>query len=266
METLSFKTVLVENSKSGVWTLTINRPSALNALDTQVLNELSEVLRQIGEMTFEHARVLVIKGSGLKSFVAGADIKEISELTEESAEFFSQRGQSVFHELSLLKIPVIAAVNGFALGGGCELALGCDFIYASEKSQFGLPEVTLGLIPGFGGTVSLPQAVGLRRAREMVFTGELISAQQAYEFGLVNKVVSEEELMPTVDRVVSVLLKRAPGAIALAKRSMNESYDLGVDDGLKLESRYFSQLFHMEDVREGTQAFLEKRQPQFSGN
>jgi len=262
----SYKAIHLEMKDNGVWILTIHRPEALNALNSLVLNEMADALRQIGEIDFANARALIITGSGEKAFVAGADIKEITDLNEEQAVAFSQRGQSIFHELNLLKIPVIAAVNGFALGGGLELALGCDFIYASEKAKFGLPEVSLGLIPGFGGTVRLARAVGLRKAREMVYTGEMISAQEALSLGLVNKVVPAAELMETVFKTVNAILSRAPMAVAGAKKSINQAYELEVEEALKAEAACFAELFTTEDVREGTRAFIEKRQPVFKGN
>ena len=260
-----YKDLVIEN-RGAVWTLKINRPSALNALNSSVLNEMGDFLRQIGEMSFEHAKALIITGGGEKSFVAGADIKEISELTEEQAFQFAQRGQMLFHELSLLRIPVVAAVNGFALGGGLELALSCDFIYASDNAKFGLPEVTLGLLPGFGGTVRLLQAVGLRKARQLTYTGDLIDASEAQKIGLVNHVTSQQNLLSEVNLVVDKILSRAPVAVGYAKKSINYAWDHPVDLAQKEEAKLFSELFQTEDVREGTSAFLEKRKPQFQGH
>lgn len=261
----NYKTINLESNTAGIWTLTINRPEALNALNSNVLNEMGEALRQIGEMDYSDARVLIITGSGEKAFVAGADIKEINALTEADALVFAERGQSIFHELSLLKIPVIAAVNGFALGGGCELALGCDFIYASENAKFGLPEVSLGLIPGFGGTVRMARAVGQRRARELTFTGGMISAQEALSAGLVNKVVPQAELMATVLKTVEQILSKAPVAVGAAKASINQAWDMDVEQAQKNEAKIFADLFTTEDVKEGTGAFIEKRKPEFKG-
>ncbi|MGZ3748283.1 MAG: enoyl-CoA hydratase/isomerase family protein [Pseudobdellovibrionaceae bacterium] len=265
MSQFSYKAINLELKDNGIWVLTIQRPEALNALNAQVLNDMADALRQIGEMSYENTRALIITGSGTKAFVAGADIKEISELSADQAMAFAQRGQSIFHELNLLKIPVIAAVNGFALGGGLELALGCDFIYAAEEAKFGLPEVSLGLIPGFGGTVRLARAVGIRKAREMTYTGEIISAQEALNWGLVNKLVPQAELMDTVMKTVTAILSRGPIAVAAAKKSINQSYELDIDEGQKTEAQYFADLFTTEDVREGTRAFIEKRKPAFKG-
>lgn len=262
---LSYQTLLLEQKNHGIWVLTINRPDALNALNSTVLNEMAEVLRQIGEMSYSDARALIITGSGEKAFVAGADIKEIHELNEEKAHAFAQRGQSIFHELTLLKIPVIAAVNGFALGGGCELALGCDFIYAAENAKFGLPEVSLGLIPGFGGTVRMARAVGQRRARELTYTGGMISAAEAFAMGLVNKVVPQAELMATVMKTVESILSKAPMAVGAAKVSINQAWDMDVEQAQKNEAKIFAELFSTEDVKEGTRAFIEKRKANFKG-
>lgn len=265
MSEFSYKTIQIEIKEDKIWILSIQRPEALNALNGAVLNEMADVLRQIGEINFENARALVITGSGEKAFVAGADIKEIAELNEENAFAFAQKGQSIFHELNHLKIPVIAAVNGFALGGGLELALGCDFIYASENAKFGLPEVSLGLIPGFGGTVRLARAVGIRKARELIYTGDMINAQEALSLGLVNKVVPAAELMNTVMKTVNTIISRGPVAVAAAKRSINQTYELDIDEAQKTEAQYFAELFSSEDVREGTRAFIEKRKPTFKG-
>jgi enoyl-CoA hydratase len=260
----AYKDLQIEN-RGSVWILKIHRPTALNALNSNVLNEMGDFLRQIGEMSFEHAKALIITGAGDKSFVAGADIKEISKLNDEQAFQFSQRGQLLFHELSLLQIPVVAAVNGFALGGGLELALACDFIFASENAKFGLPEVSLGLIPGFGGTVRLLQAVGLRRARQMTYTGDMIDASEALRLGLVNHVTTGANLMSEVQAVVDKMLIRAPAGISYSKKSINFAWDHSVETSQKEEAKLFSELFQTQDVHEGTKAFLEKRKPQFQG-
>mgnify|MGYP001009944239 CR=1 FL=1 len=265
MTEFSYNTIQLDIKDNNVWVLTIKRPEALNALNAQVLSEMADALRQIGEINFENARVLVITGSGEKAFVAGADIKELAELDSERAHAFAQRGQSIFHELNLLKIPVVAAVNGFALGGGMELALACDFIVASENAKFGLPEVSLGLIPGFGGTVRLARAVGIRKARELTYTGDIITAQEALSLGLVNRVVPAAELMNAVMKIVSTISSRGPIAVAAAKKSINQAYEVDIEEGQRIESGHFAELFATEDVREGTRAFIEKRKPAFKG-
>lgn len=266
MNQFNYQTIQLTGNPNGTWVLCINRPDSLNALNSTVLNEMGDALRQIGEMHYQNARALVITGAGAKAFVAGADIKELSDLSEEQAMQFALRGQSVFHELSLLKIPVIAAVNGFALGGGCELALACDFIYAAENAKFGLPEVSLGLIPGFGGTVRMARAVGSRRAKELTYTGQMISAQEAFEFGLVNKVVPADQLMGEVQKTLEQILSKAPIAVGASKISINQAWDMDIDAAQRNEAQIFAELFHTKDVKEGTQAFIEKRKPQFNGH
>lgn len=260
-----YENIKLENQENGVWILTINRPQALNALNASVLNEMAEAFRQISELSFEDAKALVITGAGEKAFVAGADIKEMLDMNEEQAIQFAKRGQSIFHEMNLLKIPVIAAVNGFALGGGLELALGCDFMIASDNAKFGLPEVSLGLIPGFGGTVRLTRAVGIRKAREMTMTAEMLNADQALSLGLVNLVVPLSELMPTVMKKIDTILTRSPLAVAEAKKSINQAFDLETEPALENEAQIFGALFSSQDTREGTKAFIEKRKPVFKG-
>lgn len=262
--TKNYQTIALTNEGT-IWRLTIQRPEVLNALSALVLSEISDAIRTVGDMSFDQARALIVTGAGEKAFVAGADIKEISELAPGEAEHFAKRGQDVFYQISTLKIPVIAAVNGFALGGGCELALACDFIIAAEGARFGLPEVTLGLLPGFGGTVRMPRAVGLRRAREIVFTGDMITAAEALEFGLVNHVVPVSQLLPKARAIADKISQRAPLAVANAKRSIAQTWDLEMEAALGLEARCFSDLFLSADVAEGTKAFLAKRKPQFTG-
>lgn len=260
-----YQNIKLESKDNGLWVMTIQRPESLNALNSQVLNEMGDALRQISEMGFEHAKALIVTGAGEKAFVAGADIKEMLEMNEDQAIQFSKRGQSVFHEMSLLRIPVIAAVNGFALGGGLELALGCDFIIASENAKFGLPEVSLGLIPGFGGTVRLTRAVGIRKARELIMTGDMITATQAVQMGLVNHVVPLADLLPTAVRRAEMILTRSPLAVAEAKKSINQAFDLETEAALENEAQLFAQLFSSQDTQEGTRAFIEKRKPVFKG-
>jgi enoyl-CoA hydratase len=259
-----FSTIAVE-SIGPLWVLRIHRPEALNALNSIVLNELGVAIRLVSEMDTEHAQGLIITGAGDKAFVAGADIKELAKLNRTEAEKFARRGQAVFHELSLLKLPVIAAVNGFALGGGCELALACDFIYASENAKFGLPEVSLGVIPGFGGTVRLSRAVGIRKARELIFSGEIISAAEALQMGLVNRVFPQGELLKAALDKMTLIASRAPRAVDLAKKSILNAWDLGIEEAQHMEAENFSELFDLADTREGLSAFLEKRKPVFRG-
>lgn len=260
-----YQNIKLENRENGIWLLTLNRPEALNALNTNLLNELADAFRQISEMKFEDAKGLIITGAGEKAFVAGADIKEMTNMNEDQALQFAKRGQSIFHEVNLLKIPVIAAVNGFALGGGLELALACDFIIASENAKFGLPEVGLGLIPGFGGTVRLTRAVGIRKARELTLSGEVINSGQALQMGLVNQVVPQTELISTVLKKMEMILTRSPLAVASAKKSINQAFDLDTEPALENEAQIFSSLFTSEDTKEGMAAFIDKRKPVFTG-
>jgi len=263
--TNKYKFINLEEIKPTVWCLTIQRPEAMNALNKNVFADLQLALQEISSWEFSKLRVLIITGSGEKSFVAGADIKELSVLNNEQALQLSQSGQKVFQQLALLKVPVIAAVNGFALGGGCELALACDFIYAAENAKFGLPEVSLGLIPGYAGTVRLPKAVGLRRANEMIFTGQLLTAAEALQFGLVNKVIPNADLLNEVIKTADAILAKSPLAVSKAKLSILEAQTLDLPAGQKNEAHIFSELFQSADMLEGTQAFLEKRKAHFTG-
>ncbi len=243
--------------------ITINRPKALNALNSKVLMALSETLDKVNDD--EEVRVVIVTGSGEKAFVAGADIAEMSEMTPLEGSNFSRLGQLVFKKVEELKKPVIAAVNGFALGGGSELALACDFIYASENAKFGLPEVTLGIMPGFGGTQRLPRLIGKGRAKELIFTGKMISASEAYEIGMLNKVLPQEQLMDAVKEVARQIAKNGPIAVSIAKGLVDVGYDIPLDDGCLMESKSFGVCASTEDKREGMKAFLEKRKPVFKG-
>lgn len=261
---MNFETLTLTHENT-IWTLTINRPQSLNALNAQVISELSEALNVMTTKLFSEARVLIITGAGEKAFVAGADIKAMTTMTEAQAEAFGQNGQNIFRQIEKLKIPVIAAVNGFALGGGLELALACDFIYASEKAQFGLPEVTLGLIPGFGGTVRLAKVLGPAVAKEWIFTGKIVKAEEALELGLVNFVFPATDLMMEVKKTAEMISQRGPVAIAAAKESIQKSQDLDIDQAMSFEATAFKKLFSTRDTKEGTTAFVEKRKAQFEG-
>lgn len=210
-------------------------------------------------------RGVILTGAGEKAFVAGADIKEISELNEASGMEFAKRGQSVFSRIETLGIPVIAAVNGFALGGGCELALSCDFIVASKKAKFGLPEVGLGLLPGFGGTVRATRILGLARAKEMIFTGRMYTAEEAYAFGLANHVVEPDQLMGESIKILEMTLSKGPHALRAAKSAIVEGYGQSTEQAMGTERRAFARVCGSQEMREGTAAFLEKRTPHFKG-
>jgi enoyl-CoA hydratase len=256
-ETLTFEKI------EDIGILKINRPKSLNALNLQVLKELDVAFDEID--TDRTLKVLIITGEGEKAFVAGADIVELSKLDSMGAQEFAKLGQGVFRRLEILKIPVIAAVNGFALGGGCELALACDFIYASENAKFGQPEVLLGLIPGFGGTQRLARFVGLPLARELIYSGEQITASRALEIGLVNKVLPLSQLLDEVLKTAKTITLSAPLAVAASKEAINDGFDVALDKGLGFEVDLFSDLFETDDVKEGTLAFVEKRKPVFKG-
>jgi enoyl-CoA hydratase len=248
----------------GIATLTFNRPKALNALNTALLEELSNALDSINRD--QTIRVLILTGSGEKAFIAGADITEIATLTPLAAKNFSQRGQEIITKLQGLAIPVIAAVNGYALGGGCEMALACDFIYASEKAVFGLPEITLGVIPGFGGTQRLPRLIGANRAKEMIFTGKHLTAAEAKDIGLVNKTFAPEELLPAVESVARTIATKGKASLCAAKQTVTQGLNADLATGLAMERDAFALCLANPDAKEGTGAFLEKRKPVFTGD
>jgi enoyl-CoA hydratase len=258
----NFKHLKFEMKEYLVGVLTINRPDSLNALNQELLGELLDFLREPPA----DLRCLVVTGAGEKSFVAGADIKELTELKPEGALEAAERGQLAFRGFETAPFAVIAAVNGFALGGGLELALSCDFIIASEKAKMGLPEVTLGLMPGFGGCVRLPRKVGMQRAMQMMMTGETIKADEAYELGLANEVVAPDTLMTRCMELANKISDLAPIAIKNLKKTAYAAYDQPIDVAMGTERAEFSLLFNTSDMREGTQAFIEKRKAKFTGN
>jgi enoyl-CoA hydratase len=246
--------------KSGeILILTISSPKSLNALSFEILKELNTFIDSIDASI----RVLIITGDGEKSFVAGANIAQMKGFNEKEALEFSQFGAMVFKKIEDLNIPVIAAVNGFALGGGCELSISCDIRVASENALFGQPEVKLGILPGFSGTFRLSKLIGQSYAKELIYTGKNINAQEAFRIGLVNSVVPIADLLPTCIKMAQSIVKNAPIAVKYAKKSINEGYDLSSNDAIALENDYFSKCFITEDQKEGMGAFLEKRTPSF---
>lgn len=244
--------------------LKINRPKALNALNGETLTELSKAFALIADDT--NIRVVLLTGSGEKAFVAGADIAQMSSMNSQQARRFSQLGHNVMNQIENLPQPVIAVVNGFALGGGTELAMSCDLRLASEKAKFGQPEVTLGLLAGFGGTQRLARLVGSGRASEILFTGDMIDAQEAYRIGLVNRVYSQDELMNEAMKLAQKISSRAPLGVQLSKTAIQRGQNMDIVTGQDYEAEVFAQLFSTQDQKEGCSAFLEKRQANFQGH
>jgi enoyl-CoA hydratase len=248
-------------------TLTVNRPDALNSLSADVLRSLAAAIATLSAR--KQTRCVIVTGAGDKAFVAGADIAAMSAMSAREGAAFARLGQSVFAALEALPMPVMAAVNGFALGGGCEIALACDFIYASEHAKFGQPEVKLGVIPGFGGTQRLARRIGLGMARELIYTGRMIGPEEALRIGLVNLVVPRRELIERAlqtARAIAGLVPRegvSPSAVSAAKRVLNVGADVDLAAAIELEADAFGACFDHEDQKEGMRAFLGKREPKF---
>lgn len=236
--------------------ITINRPKALNALNSTVLDELDKTLDGVD---LESIRCLILTGAGEKSFVAGADIGEMSSLTKAEGEAFGKKGNDVFRKIETFPIPVIAAVNGFALGGGCEISMSCDIRICSENAVFGQPEAGLGITPGFGGTQRLARIVGTGKAKEMIYGARNIKAEEAYRIGLVNNVYPAEELMPAAKKLASTIARNAPIAVRNCKRAINEGIQVDMDQAIVIEEKLFGSCFETCDQKEGMNAFLEKR-------
>ena len=257
---MSYEFLLVEN-KNQVATVTINRPKALNALNSGVLKELAIAFAALeGD---ENVRVVVLTGSGEKAFVAGADIKEMSTMNSKEAFDFSRLGLAIIEQVNRMQKPVIAAVNGFSLGGGFEVALACDFIYASDNAKFGFPEVTLGVIPGLGGTQTLSRVVSPAVAKELIFSGRIIGAEEAKSFGMVNAVLPQTELLEKVQDLGEKIAKNGGQAVALAKDAIFTGLNMAKEDAVRYEGGLFGALFSTKDQKEGMQAFVEKRKAQF---
>jgi enoyl-CoA hydratase len=259
---MNFNNILVEK-QNGLAKLTINRPKKLNALNKVTIEELSVAFEALEDD--ETVKVIIVTGSGEKAFVAGADISEFANFSVNEGGGLAQKGQEMLFDLiANLSIPVIAAVNGFALGGGLELAMACHFRIASDNSKMGLPEVSLGVIPGYGGTQRLPQLVGKGKAMELIMTAGMISADEAKDCGLVNHVVTLEELMPLAEKLASKIMRNSSVAISAAIRAVNANFEDGVN-GYETEIAEFGDCFGTEDFKEGTTAFLEKRKANFPG-
>ncbi|MFQ5883916.1 MAG: enoyl-CoA hydratase-related protein [Thermoplasmata archaeon] len=243
--------------------VTVNRPDALNALNSEVLSGLKKAAEDVSQD--ENILVVIVTGAGEKAFVAGADIKEMIGKTPMQMRQFTMLGHQVMDMFAKMEKPTIAAVNGFALGGGCELAIACDIRLASENAKLGVPEVSLGIFPGFGGTQRLTKLLGKGRACELVFTGKMIKAEEAERIGLVNKVVPQAELMNEAKALATEISSKGPLAVGLAKSAINRALEVGLDDGLAYERELVSLAFSTEDKEEGLKAFMEKRPPEFEG-
>ena len=259
---MEYQTIIFQ-IKEGIATITFNRPKVLNALNEACLTELSHAIDAIAGD--EDVRVLILTGAGEKSFVAGADITEFLKFNVLKAKLFSEKGHGLVNRLQDLPMPVIAAVNGFALGGGCEIVLACDFIYASENAMFGLPEINLGIIPGFGGTQRLPRIIGKNRAKEMIFTGKMIPASEAHAIGLVNKVYPQDQLMDEVLKVAGTIVSKGKVSLRAAKQAVNNGMNVDLKTGCRIEVDAFAICLTSPDAMEGTHAFLEKRAAKFKG-
>lgn len=257
---MSYENLLLE-VEAGIAVLKVNRPKALNSLNQEVLEDLIKAFQDLEKD--EQVRVIVLSGEG-KAFVAGADIKAMLDMSADAARKFSATGQALMAMMERLGKPIIAAVNGFALGGGMELALACDFIFASEGAKFGQPEINLGIIPGFGGTQRLPRLIGKAQAKELIFTGGMINAHEAKALGIVNRVCSDDELMAEAKKVAAQIASKGAWTLRLAKAAVNTGFDVDLASGCLIECDSFALCFAHPDQKEGMSAFLEKRTPSFT--
>ena len=258
---MSFENIIYDR-EDGIAVVTFTRPQALNALNAALLEEFDAALDRVENDSA--IRVLVLTGAGEKAFVAGADITEINQLSPLGAKRFARRGADGISRLTRLSVPVIAAVNGFALGGGTEMALACDFIYAARSARFGLPEINLGIIPGFGGTQRLPRLIGPARARELIYTGRMVEAEEALRLGIVNRVCEDGELMDAVNETARLIATKGRVALRAAKQAVNTGLNVDLESGLALENDAFALCLASPDAKEGTRAFLEKRPAVFN--
>jgi enoyl-CoA hydratase len=259
---MSYQNIQIQN-QNGIYTLTINREKALNALNSQTMSELRQFFAEDAPQ-HEDLKGVILTGAGPKAFVAGADIKEFLGMNAEQGRQLSQKGQDIFKLIEQFSKPVIAAVNGFALGGGCELAMACHLRIATENARFGQPEVNLGIIPGYGGTQRLIQYIGKGKAMELLLTGDMLNAQEALQLGLVNHVVEGEELLNKATSILEKIAAKGPLAIAKIIESVNAYFHYNTD-GFETEVRAFGATTNTEDFKEGATAFIEKRSPNFSG-
>ncbi len=255
--------VVTVEKENKIAIVTVNRPDALNALNSDVLDGLKRAAEDVSQD--ENVLVVIVTGAGEKAFVAGADIKEMTGKTPMQMRQFTMLGHHVMGMFAKMEKPTIAAVNGFALGGGCELAIACDIRLASDNAKLGVPEVSLGIFPGFGGTQRLTKLLGKGRACELIFTGKMIKAEEAERIGLVNKVIPQAELMNEAKALATEISSKGPLAVGLAKSAINRALEVGLDDGLAYERELVSLAFSTEDKEEGLKAFMEKRPPEFKG-
>ena len=255
------KTIRIKK-ENNIYIATISRPEALNALNKRVLEDLQELICVIQQDKL--AKILILTGEG-RSFVAGADIVSQSVLDIDGGTEWGRYGSKIFRDLEKLELITIAAVNGYALGGGCELAMSCDLRIASTKAKFGQPEVSLGIIPGFSGTQRLPRLVGVSKAKELILTGDIISAEEAEKIGLVNKVVLPENLMVEALNIANKIIKNGPLAVKYSKYAINKALELDIDAGIKMENKLFGMCFGTADQKEGMKAFIEKKEAKFVG-
>ena len=260
---MTFETLLVERDNA-VCVVTINRPKVLNALNRQTINELSQVMSDLQQD--RDVRAVVVTGAGEKAFVAGADINELAVLSPAEGQLHARRGQAVFDAIEQLGKPVVAAINGFALGGGCELAMACTIRIAAESARLGQPEINLGIIPGYAGSQRLTRLVGKGRALEILLSGDMVPAVRAFEIGLVNRVVPAAELMAEAKKVASSLAAKAPLAIRYIIEAVNHGAEMPLPDAQFLEASLFGLVAASDDMKEGTKAFLEKRPPSWQGH
>ena len=259
---MSYENLLVDKGEQ-LSVVTIHRPKVLNALNAKTIEELDACFR--GLQHDSDVRAVILTGAGEKAFVAGADINELATYSPQQAQECALRGQAVLHRIETLGKPTIAAINGFALGGGCELALACSFRIASQTARLGQPEVKLGIIPGYGGSQRLPRLIGKGMALQMVLSGDPLSAEEAFRWGLVNQVVPPEQLLPTAKEIARKIIANSPLAIRYCLEAVHQGMEEPLEQGLYLESTLFGMTFATEDMREGTLAFLEKRPPHFTG-
>ena len=254
-------TTLLTTLEEGIFTVTINRPDKLNALNTTVIDELYSVVEDI--YTHDDIKAAMITGAGNKAFVAGADISEFIKKNDAAGEALAKYGQTLFSKMENCPKPIIAAVNGFALGGGCELAMACHFIVASSNAKFGQPEINLGIIPGYGGTQRLTRLINKNRATELIITGRMIDAAEAFQLGLANHVYEPEELLPKAKEMLQIIIAKSPLTVAKIIDCINH-FD-NTEAGYKYEAKKFGECFGTQDMQEGATAFLEKRKPVFKG-